>query len=112
MQWKAVALGPKICKNIFFEKMDIRPFYSDMTIWRKFGRRFIRKDQWPPNSPDCNPKDYFFWDAMTRKVYENQRTPFVNIEELNKRIKKVWKDAYIEKAVVSENEGPIKSYFD
>ena len=29
----AVALSPKICKNIFFEKMDKRLFYSAMTIW-------------------------------------------------------------------------------
>ena len=58
-------------------------------------------------------------------VYENQRTPFENIEEMKKRIKKVWKDAYTVdqlrkailqfcprlKVVVGENGGPIKSYF-
>ena len=91
----------------------------------KFGRRFIRKDQWPPNSPDCNPLDYFFWDAIKCKVYEGQRTPFQNLTELKKRIRKVWKDGYtVErirkailqfrprlKAVVAENGGPIKSYF-
>ena len=91
----------------------------------KFGRRFIRKDQWLPNSPDCNPLDYFFWDAIKCKVYEGQRTPFQNLTELKKRIRKVWKDGYtVErirkailqfrprlKAVVAENGGPIKSYF-
>ena len=35
---------------------------------KEFGRRFIRKDQWPPNSPDCNSSHYFFWDAVKRKV--------------------------------------------
>ena len=90
-----------------------------------FGRRFIRKDQWPPNSPDCNPLDYFFWDAVKQKVYEGRRERFQNIDELKKRIRQVWKQSYdldtlrkaIQqfrprlKAVVKENGGPIKSHF-
>ena len=48
----------------------------------KFGRRFIRKDQWPPNSPDCSPLDYFFWDAVKQKVYEGRRERFSNLDEL------------------------------
>ena len=51
-----------------------------------FGRCSIRKDQWPPNSPDCNPLDYFFCDAVKHKVYQCQREPFQNLDELKKRI--------------------------
>ena len=90
-----------------------------------FGRRFIRKDQWPPHSPDCNPLDFYFWDAIKRKVYEGLRGPFHDLVELKKGIRKVWKKAFtVEelrkailqfrprlKAVVSENGGPIKSFF-
>ena len=25
---------------------------------------FVRKDEWPPNSPDLNPLDYHVWGAM------------------------------------------------
>jgi len=25
---------------------------------------FIRKEEWPPNSPDLNPLDYHVWGAM------------------------------------------------
>ena len=91
-----------------------------------FGRRFIRKDQWPPNSPDCNPLDYFFWNRdVKQKVYEGRRERFQNIDELKKRIRQVWKQSYdlgtlrkaIQqfwprlKAVVKENGSPIKSHF-
>ena len=26
--------------------------------------KFIKKDEWPPNSPDLNPLDYHVWNAM------------------------------------------------
>ena len=92
----------------------------------RFGRRFIRKDQWPPNSPDCSPLDYFFWDAVKRKVYEGRRERFSSLDELKKRIQRVWKDACdVEtlrkaimqfrprlKAVVKENCGPDSFWVD
>jgi len=28
---------------------------------------FIRKEEWPPNSPDLNPLDYHVWGAMLDK---------------------------------------------
>ena len=30
---------------------------------------FIRKDEWPPQSPDCNPMDYAVWESLYQKVY-------------------------------------------
>ena len=59
-----------------------------------FGRRFIRKDQWPPKSPDCNPLDFFFLDAVKREVYEGRQERFQGIDELKKRIRRVWKKSY------------------
>ena len=35
-------------------------------------RRFIKKDQWPPKSPDCNPLDFYFWNKVKTKVYEGR----------------------------------------
>jgi len=28
---------------------------------------FVGKDQWSPNSPDLNPLDYHFWEAMLER---------------------------------------------
>ena len=25
---------------------------------------FLEKDKWPPNSPDLNPLDYYFWNSV------------------------------------------------
>lgn len=54
-------------------------------------KRFVRKQEWPPSSPDCNPLDYYFWDAIKTKVYEGRfNRPFANEEELKHRIRQVW----------------------
>lgn len=29
---------------------------------------FIRKDEWPPSSPDLNPLDYSIWSILSSKV--------------------------------------------
>ena len=65
-------------------------------------------------------------DAIKSKVYEGRRDPFQKIDELKKRIRKLWKKAFTVaelrkailqfrphlKAVVNKNNcGPIKSYF-
>ena len=51
-------------------------------------RRFIPKDQWPPNSPDTNPLDFYFWNEVKTKVYNNRmNNPFEDKEEIIARIK-------------------------
>ena len=41
----------------------------------------------------CNPLDYYFWNKVKEKVYENRlNKPFENKRELNKQIERVWKD--------------------
>lgn len=57
---------------------------------RELGNRFVDKLSWPPNSPDCNPLDYFFWNELSDKVYFGRREPFQSIEELKQRITSVW----------------------
>ena len=55
--------------------------------------RFIKTHEWPQWSPDCNPLDYYFWNKVKEKVYENRlNKPFENDKELKKRILSVWKD--------------------
>ena len=49
---------------------------------------FIRKDEWPPQSPDCNPMDYAVWDSLSQKVYAGKQDKFTE-NELNKKDLKV-----------------------
>ena len=42
-------------------------------------------------SPDCNPLDYYFWEKVQRKVYENRfNCSFENENVLKRRIRRVW----------------------
>ena len=36
------------------------------------GKRFVKKTEWPPSSPDCNPLDYYFWNKVKSEVYKNR----------------------------------------
>ena len=68
------------------------------------GRKFIGKDEWPPKSPDCNPLDYYFWDALKVEVYKGRSKPFDNLDQLKRRIRRVWQRSinmvHIKKAVM------------
>ena len=56
-------------------------------------RRYVKKDQWPPKSPDANPLDYYFWSRVKEKVYEGRlNKPFESEAEMIRRIKSVWKE--------------------
>ena len=58
-----MALSPKMCKNIFFEKMDIRLFYSDATICLVGDFNF----------PDIN------WDSwMSPRIKESKESKFID----------------------------------
>lgn len=51
----------------------------------KLNSRLVGNFEWPPNSPDCNSLDYFFWDKLQQKPYEGRHCkPFPSIQELKK----------------------------
>ena len=90
------------------------------------GRRFVKHTEWPPNSPDINPLDFYFWDKVVSKVYEGRYChPFTSTEELKARIVDVW-EACVDveeirkalrqflprlNAVVEKEGGSIKTVF-
>ena len=46
-------------------------------------RRYIKKDQCPPKSPDSNPLNYYFWNKVNTKVYKDRlNTPFESEEDM------------------------------
>ena len=37
---------------------------------------------WPPNSPDCNPLDFFFWGYVIQHVYRTQPSTIDELKEI------------------------------
>ena len=67
----------------------------------QLGEKFVTKTQWPPQSPDANPLDYHFWNAVKEMVYEDRRgQPFGTLQELQERIVEVWNEAVGDGAVI------------
>ena len=51
------------------ETPNIRFKYLDTCYRRQWGPPgVIKKNEWPPESPDCNPMDYAIWDSLKEKV--------------------------------------------
>ena len=56
--------------------------------FKKMGRGFIRAKEGPSLSPDVNQLDYFYWDFVKSKLYdERSGKPFASEPELKKKIK-------------------------
>ena len=74
----------------------------------ELGTRFIDKKSWPPKSPDCNPLDYYFWDALSEEVYKDRRVPFTSLEELKNKVIEVWQTCL---GAISLKEKRLRSFF-
>ena len=58
---------------------------------------FWRKEMWPPQSPDLNSLDYFFWGILQERVHG---TSYPNMESLKAHIAEAW-DAVDEAFIAS-----------
>ena len=64
---------------------------------------FIKKDEWPPNSPDLNPLDFSVWGVMLGK-YEHHAPKPTTVAELKIVLQNIWDDLpqqFIQKAVLA-----------
>jgi hypothetical protein len=52
---------------------------------------FIKKDEWVPQSPNCNP---WMWDSLSEKVCCGRTAKFTK-EELQQRITECWEEIYL-----------------
>ena len=50
---------------------------------------FLRKDEWPPSSPDLNPMDFFAWGYITAKLNDYK---IRNLGQLRKTLQKIWEE--------------------
>jgi len=106
-------LLPKLfldCRNTvqqnFIFQQDGAPAHSSRQAQQLISENcpaFITKDEWPPNSPDLNPLDYYVWGAMLEKYKKYQPKP-TNKEQLRVALEKMWRDLpqeTINKAILS-----------
>jgi len=91
----------------------------------KLRKRFIKKDEWPPSSPDLNVLEFYFWIELSKNIHDGRFEPFQSIEPLKRRIRRVWNRSikldetrnaikrFIPRlnVVVEEEGGPIKHIF-
>ena len=57
--------------------------------------KFIKKDKWLPQSPDCNPMDYAIWDSLKEKVYRGMPDKLTK-QALMNRVIVSWEEISIE----------------
>ena len=83
-----------------FGKMARAPSYTSRVIQahlEEAAPEFIKKDEWPPQSPDFNPMDYAICirDFLKEKVYRGVQGKFPE-QALMNRIIISWKEISIE----------------
>ena len=70
---------------------------------QKLKSRFVKKTDWPPKLPDCNPLDYYFWDHVQEKLCNGHYCyPFTMIDELKRRICDVWDESATDLSEICE----------
>ena len=84
----------RLLPNGYIFQQDGAPAHFSRLAQEWIGQRcpeFIKKDDWPPNSPDLNPLDYHVWGAMLEKykVYTPKPT---NKAELKTVLEAIWED--------------------
>lgn len=55
---------------------------------------FLSKENWPPNSPDLNPLDYFYWNEVIQNIKIGS---FANNEQFREKIKEACEKVDINK---------------
>jgi len=60
---------------------------------RKNLFKFIDREVWPTNSPDLNPLDYYYWNAVVTRLSKNKH--FLSIDEFKEEIEKAINDVLI-----------------
>lgn len=92
--------------NGFIFQQDGAPAHASRRAQDWIGERnpdFIKKNEWPPNSPDLNPLDYHVWGEMLRLYQQHQPKP-KNKAELQTVLQSIWErlpQASINKAVLA-----------
>ena len=69
---------------------DSAPAHKAKIVQDWLGRNtpdFIKHNEWPPSSPDCNPMDYSVWSVLEAEACKK---PHKTIDSLKKALQKAW----------------------
>ena len=67
--FRSVVHWNQVCISIRFRDTGPLAYWGHDRKWLQTNcPDFIRKDQWPPSSPDLNPMDYRVWGAMLEEA--------------------------------------------
>jgi hypothetical protein len=80
----------------FFSRMELHlvqvKWPNLEEVMKKCLAECIKKDEWPSQSPDCNPMDYHVHvDSLSEKVYRGRTEKFTK-EELKQRTTECWEE--------------------
>lgn len=86
--------GNRLCgtNKWVFQQDGAKPHTANISqsYCRNNLHMFIQKNDWPPNSPDLNPCDFYLWNAIVSRMRVNKyasREDF--IQEIKSAIDKV-----------------------
>ena len=85
-------------ENDFIFQQDVAPSHTSNTTQTHLEQvvpHFIKKDEWPPQSPDLTPMDYTIWDSLSEKVYKERTQKFTE-NELKEKIREKWEEITLE----------------
>ena len=75
----------------------------------KIDKGFIKHNEWPPASPNCNPLHYYFWDKIKIKFYGDRCNQALEKEKaLKKKIEKTWSEVSND---LTEIHNALKQFF-
>ncbi len=103
---KLIEDGEKLLPGNFIFQQDGAPAHTSNLAqdWLALHcPEFIKKDEWPPNSPDLNPLDFHVWGAMLQKNQEFTPKPTTK-QEMMAVLEQIWDDLQqqsIQKAILS-----------
>jgi transposase len=83
-----------LADNDFIFQQDGAPAHTSRLAqdWlEQHSPDFIKKDEWPPNSPDLNPLDFHIWGAMLER-YQGYTPKPKDKAELKTVLQAIWDD--------------------
>lgn len=86
--------GRRLMQGDFVFQQDGAPAHTAANVQAYLKQHcpdFIEKEQWPPNSPDINPLDFYVWGAMLHR-YEQLSPRPRDIEQLKVALQRIWDD--------------------
>lgn len=103
----------------------LKSIFSAMTQLTADHRAVVADVSYQGLNGLLNVLDYYFRSQVHTKVYEGRREPFQTLDQLKRRIKRIWNNvASLDeirraitqfrsrvRSVVTNNAGPIKAYF-